>query len=310
MKKLVTSVVVTGALLVSSPLVSDAALGDQTLKSGMVHNDVKQLQEVLKKKGYFKNSRTTTYFGTITKSAVINFQKKSGLSADGIAGKNTYRALGITKGTPATTSSSFGKRTLKTGMTNSDVKQLQEILKKKGFFKNSNTTNYFGPITRSAVIKFQKSKGLIADGIVGPKTYKALGSSTGGAVKASVASVSETSSAASLVSTAKKYLSVPYVWGGTTPSGFDCSGFLGYVFEKSNITLPRTVADIYKKGVSVSSKKVGDIVFFETYKPGASHAGIYLGNNQFIHASSSKGVTISSLNESYWSQRYLGTKRL
>ncbi|MFF2498402.1 C40 family peptidase [Peribacillus sp. NPDC058075] len=87
-------------------------------------------------------------------------------------------------------------------------------------------------------------------------------------------------------------------------------GFLKYVFEKStDITLPRTVAEIYKKGTKVSKPQVGDLVFYETYKPGASHAGIYIGDNQFIHSSSS-GVGISSMDNSYWKQRYLGAKRM
>ncbi|AZV43059.1 C40 family peptidase [Peribacillus asahii] len=119
------------------------------------------------------------------------------------------------------------------------------------------------------------------------------------------------SSSAELVKEAKKYVNVPYVWGGSTPKGFDCSGFLTYVFkESSNTTLPRTVAEIYKKGTKVSTPKVGDVVFFETYKPGASHAGIYIGNDQFIHSSSSKGVSITSMNNSYWKERYLGAKRM
>jgi cell wall-associated NlpC family hydrolase len=95
-----------------------------------------------------------------------------------------------------------------------------------------------------------------------------------------------------------------------SPKGFDCSGYINYVFNKSaGKKLPRTVGDIYKQGVKVSSPQAGDLVFFETYKPGASHAGIYLGNNQFIHSSSSKGVSITSMNNSYWSERYLGAKR-
>ena len=120
-----------------------------------------------------------------------------------------------------------------------------------------------------------------------------------------------TISADELVKEAKKYLDVPYVWGGSTPKGFDCSGFLNYVFDKSSdVNLPRTVSEIYKKGTKVSKPEVGDIVFFETYKPGASHAGIYIGNDQFIHSSSSKGVSIASMDNSYWSPRYLGAKSI
>ncbi|UOR13327.1 C40 family peptidase [Halobacillus amylolyticus] len=114
-----------------------------------------------------------------------------------------------------------------------------------------------------------------------------------------------------LIEEAKKHLGTPYQWGGESPAGFDCSGFLQYVFGKVGINTPRTVASIYADSrlESVSNLQVGDIVFFETYKPGASHAGIYVGGNQFIHAGSSRGVEISSLSNPYWSPRYIGAKR-
>ncbi|CAG9606472.1 C40 family peptidase [Pseudoneobacillus rhizosphaerae] len=112
----------------------------------------------------------------------------------------------------------------------------------------------------------------------------------------------------SLVAESKKYIGIPYVWGGTSPSGFDCSGFLNFVFVKVGVSIPRTVATIWKETTTVANPNVGDIVFFETYTSGPSHAGIYLGNNKFIHAGSSTGVTISDLNSSYWKKRYLGAR--
>ncbi|MCM3585980.1 LysM peptidoglycan-binding domain-containing protein [Mesobacillus maritimus] len=111
-----------------------------------------------------------------------------------------------------------------------------------------------------------------------------------------------------LITEAKKHIGVPYVWGGSTTSGFDCSGYLNFVFNKVGITIPRTVATIWDATKTVSTPKVGDLVFFETYAKGPSHAGIYLGNNKFIHAGSSTGVTISDMNNSYWKPRYLGAK--
>ncbi|PLR79564.1 peptidoglycan endopeptidase [Bacillus canaveralius] len=111
-----------------------------------------------------------------------------------------------------------------------------------------------------------------------------------------------------LITEAKKYIGSPYKWGGSAPSGFDCSGYLNFVFNKAGVSIPRTVASIWNATASISSPRAGDIVFFETYKSGPSHAGIYLGNNKFIHAGSSRGVEISDLNNSYWKPRYLGAK--
>ncbi|MCA1010004.1 LysM peptidoglycan-binding domain-containing protein [Halobacillus halophilus] len=121
-------------------------------------------------------------------------------------------------------------------------------------------------------------------------------------------------SSTSLIKEAKKYLGTPYKWGGESPSGFDCSGFLQYVFAKEGIGIPRTVASIYAhsslESVSHSYRQPGDLVFFETYKPGASHAGIYIGNNQFIHSGSTYGISIATLTSNYWSSRYIETKRV
>jgi cell wall-associated NlpC family hydrolase len=118
--------------------------------------------------------------------------------------------------------------------------------------------------------------------------------------------------AENIIASAKQYIGTPYVWGGMTPSGFDCSGLVQYVFAQNGISLPRTTALQYKVGTSVSKSnlKPGDLVFFNTSGSGVSHVGIYIGDNQFIHSSSSKGVVITSLSNSYWSARYLGARRV
>ncbi|UPO90687.1 C40 family peptidase [Niallia sp. Man26] len=110
----------------------------------------------------------------------------------------------------------------------------------------------------------------------------------------------------------KKVIGTKYKWGGTTKAGFDCSGFVNYAFKKAGKSLPRTTADLYKKGQKVSKSKLekGDMVFFQTYKKGASHVGIYIGDNKFIHADSTKGVTITSLSNSYWKSKYYSAKRI
>ena len=116
-----------------------------------------------------------------------------------------------------------------------------------------------------------------------------------------------------VIKTAKSYMGTPYIFGGATPKGFDCSGYLQYVFQKHGIAIPRTADEQYKLGLRTKSTKElvpGDLVFFETYEKGASHCGIYLGKGEFIHASTSKGVRIDTLSNDYWKPRFLGGKHI
>nr|WP_194950149.1 C40 family peptidase [Anoxybacillus flavithermus] len=115
-----------------------------------------------------------------------------------------------------------------------------------------------------------------------------------------------------LIPLAKKYVGVPYQFGGSSEKGFDCSGFTRHVMSGVGVTLARTTAEQYKQGSEVKKEdlRVGDLVFFETYKKGPSHAGVYIGGNQFIHASSSKGITVTSLDDSYYKKRYIGARRV
>ncbi|AFM41765.1 cell wall-associated hydrolase, invasion-associated protein [Desulfosporosinus acidiphilus SJ4] len=104
----------------------------------------------------------------------------------------------------------------------------------------------------------------------------------------------------------------PYIFGGTSLNGFDCSGFTQYVYAGSGISLPRTSYAQYSSGNAVSKDKLqpGDLVFFSTYSNGASHVGIYIGGGRFVHADNPrKGVTITSLSDSFYTEHYLGARR-
>lgn len=120
-------------------------------------------------------------------------------------------------------------------------------------------------------------------------------------------------SASSVVSEAQKYKGVPYAYGGTSSSGFDCSGFTQKAFSDAGSSIPRTTGGQYNSGTPVDkgSLQAGDLVFFNTSGGGVSHAGIYIGSSNFIHSSSSQGVMISSINDPhYWGSRYIGARRV
>lgn len=117
---------------------------------------------------------------------------------------------------------------------------------------------------------------------------------------------------AEIVSTAKTLMGIAYVFGGTSPSGFDCSGLLQYVFKLNGVTIPRLADEQYNLGRKAQKNQLsaGDLVFFTTYTSGVSHCGIYVGDGKFLHASSSRGVTINSLDDEYWRARFVGAKKL
>jgi len=114
-----------------------------------------------------------------------------------------------------------------------------------------------------------------------------------------------------VITQAMHLLGTPYLFGGTTANGFDCSGYVQHVFARVGIALPRTADQQYLVGHRVDTAHLseGDLVFFQTYSSGVSHVGIYVGHDTFVH-SSTRGVMISSLDEPYWSERYLGAERI
>lgn len=205
------------------------------------------------------------------------------------------------------------------------VEQVQEALASKGYNSSANVDGVFGPMTLRAVQAFQLSNRISSPrgnfyGVAGPSTLRALGvTSSGGSTTSTptrtttttttAAATTSSNSGSGVINTARSLIGSPYQWGGTTPRGFDCSGFIQYSFAQNGQSTPRTVIQMWNAGSRVSSPSVGDLVFFET-RSGPSHAGIFIGNNQFIHSGASTGVTISSMSNPYWSRAYLGARSL
>lgn len=186
-----------------------------------------------------------------------------------------------------------------------DVAEIQGALASLGY--DVSADGDFGPGTVAAVKDFQAMHGMEPDGTVDASTYEAL-------LGKNMPQVSRGSNVYQrrIVQSAMEYLGVPYVFGGTTPSGFDCSGYVRYVFAQAGIALPRMADEQYEVGrpVATSDLRTGDLVFFSTYEYGASHVGIYLSNGNFINASSSRGVVVDSLSSEYWGSCYIGARRI
>lgn len=231
------------------------------------------------------------------------------------------------------THAALASPTLRSGSHGHEVLLLQQKLKNVGYAISS-VDGVFGTETERAVTEFQRDQSIRVTGVVTNATWRALKSaktrtSGGGTSQPVIGSLPLPQKQNSLapnnqpilapakvnaiLKTAKSYIGVPYQFGGTTPKAFDCSGYLQYVFAQNGITIPRTSDEQYKLGRRTASSRQlvpGDLVFFTTYEPGASHCGIYLGNDEFIHASSSQGVRIDKLSNSYWSPRYYGGKHI
>ncbi|MFK9091469.1 LysM peptidoglycan-binding domain-containing protein [Bacillus salipaludis] len=130
-------------------------------------------------------------------------------------------------------------------------------------------------------------------------------------VSGSAATTTTTPPQTDSVTIAKNLIGTPYVWGGSTASGFDCSGFIYYVANQSGTKIGRySAAGYYDRSYYVDSPKPGDLVFFQnTYKQGISHVGIYLGGDQFIHADETHGIMISNLKSTYYTAHFAAFKR-
>jgi peptidoglycan DL-endopeptidase CwlO len=159
--------------------------------------------------------------------------------------------------------------TIRYGARGNHVKTVQRIA-------GSYADGVFGPKTLAAVKRYQSRNGLVVDGIVGPKTAAKMGLTTAAASRSSATrSTSRSTSSSGVVGIAASYTGIMYRYGGSTPAGFDCSGFTQFVFGKAGISLPRTAEAQRRATTRVSSPRVGDLVFWGAP---AYHVGIYAGN--------------------------------
>lgn len=285
-----------------------ADIGDITLKKGMTHPDVAALQEKLNVLGYFEDEEYTTYFGDKTYAALKAFQKESGLNQDGIAGRDTFNQLNAKIRQNEFNPSDF--KPIKEGDTGDKVVDIQTKLRSLDIYKTE-ITSIYDQATVDAVISFQKTNALPQTGIVDVATFIKLNTTSSNKV-AERASASRRLTNSRATEYAKNYLGAPYKWGASSGKAFDCSGFTVYIMKKFNVNLPRTASSQFSSGTKVAKDDLqpGDLVFFTTYKKGPSHVGMYIGDNKFIHASSSvDSVTITDLDSNYYRKRYLGARR-
>ena len=203
-------------------------------------------------------------------------------------------------GTPSADAAAF-----QIGDQGSEVVEIQEALARAGY--DVVTDGSFGPGTAAAVREFELSRGMEPDGLVGPLVYEAL---LGRPIPA--VSRGDNAIVRRITSMALSYLGVPYVYGGSSPGGFDCSGFIYHIFGEAGISLPRTADDQYLVGTPVSPEnlRAGDLVFFVDDSGELSHVGMYLKDGEFIHASVSTGIDFDSLYRDWRREHYLGARRI
>ncbi|WP_112181123.1 NlpC/P60 family protein [Paraliobacillus zengyii] len=310
---------------------------DVAVEFGEHNQAVRVLQKKLNYLSYY-NKEIDGEFGIFTEYALKKLQIEHDLSITGKTDQQTINIILSREREKYLAPLKDIDQTYYLGETGEAIKSIQQALYYFGYYKDS-LDGIFGPKTNQALMYFQEDNGLEVRQEINQETIQTLQQKETEAKTAAIEvavevktnqekSVKEDNATPKesvvvpkketnqsvdinqLITTAKQYRGTTYLWGGTSPSGFDCSGYIQYVFQQIGISIPRTVSEIWNMSVPVEQRSIGDLVFFETYKSGPSHMGIYLGNNQFIHAGESNGVEISDLGISYWQERYIGTKRM
>lgn len=284
-----------------------------------INDEVAKIQEYLMDLHYMDQDEPTTDYGAVTHYAMQLFQRGHGLSVDGIAGFDTLNLLYSDDAKPYT---------VRKGDKGTDIAKIKERLKELDYLSSSNENSRFDDDTDMAIRNFQGRNKLSQDGIVGYNTTQVLFNGDAKPAKSSSLNDSsssdnsssensnisyDASSASKLVSFAKSLLNqgIPYVWGGKTRAGLDCSGFVYYSLNNSGykiryMTSAGWAKSSYKTINSMSDLKPGDIVTF------SGHVGIYIGDGKMIDSSSSENdIRITNFkNSAYWNRKWLYGKRV
>ncbi len=300
----------SSALLTS--VEAEATITQAPLAYGDHGELVRHVQYKLKKLGYYQDQIDGKY-GLYTEQAVRSFQSSESLEVNGEINNDTYQRLIIMEEKEALETIHPLLEKISFGEVGERVRKVQEVLYFYGYY-HGKVDGIYGRLTEEAIRRIEQtdhepqSQITFLDkkntNVVEKKQKHKRENDTPEPVPVQFNTTKD------VISLAKSLEGTPYQWGGTTTEGFDCSGFIYYVYKEVGLQLPRTVNEIWNYTTLVDRPSIGDFVFFETYQPGPSHMGIYLGEGKFIHASSSQGVRISLLEENYWQTRYLGAKRI
>lgn len=312
--------------VLSAPLQDVSFFEQEQLQYGDHGQLVRHVQLKLKKLGYYEEKIDGIY-GLYTEQAVRSFQSSETISINGIINEETFTTLIDSEKKEAIERISTELRSVSYGDVSADVTKVQEVLYFYGYYRG-NIDGIYGPLTEKAIEEVVNEQFISQSEL--EMTNPALDHEQPITIKnetnnervnneiknanveqPAIIPLDVSYNGNDIIQQAKSFIGTPYVWGGTSPGGFDCSGFIQYVYKQNDLLIPRTVSDIWNFSEVISSPSIGDLVFFETYQPGPSHMGIYLGEGNFIHAGSSRGVEISNLNDNnYWKTRYLGAKRI
>ena len=294
------------------------------------HSDiVKKYQSRLIALGYLSGEADGN-FGLSTQNAIRAFQSRNDQVVDGYLGPDTRTVLESDSAKP------FGMRL---GEQSSDVQNMQKLLVKYGYLSSDKASGYFGELTKDAVLAFQRTNGLTADGTAGAKTLQVLQSgsakskpkqrtnrnrnngnaaagNTGGGnapaqpnVSSGLGGATVSGSASSLISIASSKIGSPYVWGSKGPNAFDCSGFVYWCLNQAGVGTSYMTSSGWRnpgrfKKVGASELQAGDIIVV------SGHVGIYAGDGTVIDASSSNGRVVHRSFSGWWSRNFITAWRI